>query len=74
MTMTISAAEFKSRCLAILDEVAKTGNQVTVTKRGRPVARLVPLEGDVPDLTGSVKYRKESDLIDPVETTWDADR
>jgi len=38
----ISATEFKAKCLAILDEVAATGEPVTVLKRGRPVAQLVP--------------------------------
>ena len=41
---TIPAGEFKAKCLAILDEVQAYGETVVVTKRGRPVARLVPLE------------------------------
>lgn len=39
---TINASEFKAKCLAILDEVAVTGEEVTITKRGRAVARLTP--------------------------------
>ncbi len=39
---TVQAADFKARCLTILDEVARTGETVTITKRGRPVAQLVP--------------------------------
>lgn len=39
---TISASELKAKCLAILDEVAETGETVTVLKRGKPVARIVP--------------------------------
>jgi prevent-host-death family protein len=38
----ISASEFKAKCLAILDEVAERGEVVTVLKRGRAVAQLVP--------------------------------
>lgn len=38
----INASEFKAKCLAILDEVATTGEPVTILKRGRPVAQLVP--------------------------------
>jgi prevent-host-death family protein len=41
-TLTINATEFKAKCLAILDDVEATGNTVTVTKRGRPVATIVP--------------------------------
>lgn len=42
---TIPAGKFKSGCLAILDQVARTKRSVVVTKHGRPVARVVPLEG-----------------------------
>jgi prevent-host-death family protein len=38
----IGASDFKARCLAILDEVAKTGQPVQVLKRGKAVARLIP--------------------------------
>ena len=38
---TLSASEFKARCLAVLDEVNRTGEVVVITKRGREVARLV---------------------------------
>ncbi|MBI3181625.1 MAG: type II toxin-antitoxin system Phd/YefM family antitoxin [Myxococcales bacterium] len=44
----IPAGKFKAGCLAILDEVARTKEPVVVTKRGQPVARLVPLEGPPP--------------------------
>lgn len=43
---TIPAGEFKARCLALLDRVARTRESIVVTKRGRPVARLAPLESD----------------------------
>ncbi len=43
MGKMIGAAEFKAHCLRILDEVERTGEPVTVTKRGRPVAELKPL-------------------------------
>jgi prevent-host-death family protein len=40
---TISAASFKATCLALLDRVEKTGQSILVTKRGKPVAQLVPV-------------------------------
>lgn len=43
MGKLIGAAEFKAHCLRILDEVAQTGEPVTVTKRGRPVAEVKPV-------------------------------
>ena len=39
---TLSASEFKARCLAVLAEVAQTGETVTILKRGRPLARIAP--------------------------------
>jgi prevent-host-death family protein len=40
--MKLAAAEFKAKCLSLLDEVHERGQSVTITKRGRVVARLVP--------------------------------
>lgn len=42
--MEINAAEFKAKCLKLLDEVAATHEPLVITKRGKPVARLVPIE------------------------------
>lgn len=43
MGKMIGAAEFKAHCLRILDEVERTGEPVTITKRGRPVAEVKPV-------------------------------
>ena len=40
--MKLSASEFKATCLSLLDRVHARGEAVTITKRGRVVARLVP--------------------------------
>ena len=39
---TINASDFKTRCLALLDRIQKTGERVVILKRGRPVAELSP--------------------------------
>lgn len=39
---TIAASEFKAKCLALLDDVDPDG--IIITKRGKPVARLMPME------------------------------
>jgi hypothetical protein len=52
-----------------LDEVAETGKPLRVTKRGKPVARVVPVEAP-PGLLHSVK--REKDLVSPIEEKWDA--
>jgi len=43
---TMAAGKFKAQCLALLDEVETKRQCVTVTKNGRPVAKMVPLELD----------------------------
>lgn len=43
-TRTIAAGAFKQGCLRILDEVAETHREVVITKRGRAVAKLVPVQ------------------------------
>jgi prevent-host-death family protein len=76
---TMQASEFKARCLGVLDHVAATGESVTITKRGRVVARLVPAPAESRaqfpqlELLGSV--RSTGDLLGPVvdEADWGAD-
>ncbi len=80
MGKMIGAAEFKAHCLRILDEVERTGEGVTVTKRGRPVAELNPVAKKEPgklffgSMKGTVlKYEQPFDpAIDPDE--WEANR
>ena len=62
---SIPAGEFKQRCLALLDQVAESGVPLTVTKRGRPVARIVPIGEPEPPLKGSVRILtdREEDLF-----------
>lgn len=71
---TIPAGEFKARCLQLLDEVAASGEPLTITKRGRPVARLVPLPAEralFGALAGSVQV--QLDLVAPLGEAWRAD-
>ena len=45
---TMPAGEFKAKCLAVMAEVNATGQPVLVTKRGKPLARVLPLEDHAP--------------------------
>ena len=68
----IGAGQFKARCLALLDEVASTGKSIVVTKRGKPVARVVPITRLKPgSLKGTVRF--EGDIISPIGVKWDAE-
>lgn len=62
MTTEIKASQFKATCLALLDEVAQTRNEITVTKHGRPLAKLVPFDSAQP-LTGSVTIHADDDEL-----------
>ena len=67
----ISAAEFKSHCLGLLDQVATTNETLVVTKRGKPVAQLTAVDdGESRPLRGSVRYH--GDILAPLGEDWDA--
>ncbi len=71
---TISASVFKAKCLGLLDEVAATGETIVVTKRGRAVAKVAPVE-EPPSLLGSVTYNvSEEELLAPIDDPWDVER
>ena len=73
---TISAAEFKARCLELMDSVARTGSSVVVTKRGKPIATLGPVRPRRRSAYGFLKGRIKilGDIISPIDVKWDADR
>lgn len=67
----VTATRFKAQCLALLDE-ASAGEEIVVTKYGRPVARVVPVDGPA-DLTGSVTMLVDDDeFVAPLGAEWDA--
>lgn len=69
---TIPAGEFKAKCLALLDEVDATGRTIVVTKRGRAVARVVPLSAPSGGASLLGTLLEEEDLLSPVDASWDA--
>ena len=48
----IPAAQFKSQCLAVMEQVAESGRPVVVTKHGKPVVQIVPAESDENEIFG----------------------
>ena len=58
----IPASEFKAKCLALLDEVAETKETLVVTKRGKPVAHVVPADEPM-SLIGTVTYHISDDEL-----------
>ena len=68
----IAAARFKERCLALIDEVDADG--IVITKRGRPVAKLIPFGADSAGLIGALKGRLviKGDILNS-GAGWDAE-
>lgn len=70
---TIQAGKFKAQCLALLDEVAQTHEDLIITKHGKPVAKLVPY--DLEKETDSAPLRNLAtfvgDIISPIEDEWE---
>jgi prevent-host-death family protein len=81
VTKIVGAAEFKAKCLKLIDEMQRDGEPVTITKRGKPVATLSVAKPDKPRLASILgalahpAYRFDdpfSPAVDPDE--WDANR
>ena len=65
--MSVNAAEFKSKCLKLIDEVASSHEPLVITKRGKPMAKLVPIEDQTPTrLFGYMKHTGQilGDIVD----------
>ena len=72
-TRTITASEFRAKCLKLMDEVAETGEEIVITKHGRPVARLLPYRKRpaTPFGRGTGKFEIIGDIISPVDLDWE---
>ena len=72
---TIEASEFKARCLKLMDEVAESGEEIIITKNGRPVSRLAPYRE-----TPKSWFGRDRDIIqilgdigEPIDVEWEAE-
>jgi prevent-host-death family protein len=74
MLKTMSAADFKAKCLDVLDQVAERREPVVVTKRGKPVAQVVPLVARPKRLWGAMKNEIDvrGDIVGPPDVDWEA--
>ena len=74
MARHIKASEFKAKCLALMDEVARTGASVVITKNGKAVAELVPHRPRRQNARGILKNELfvTGDIVSPVDVEWEA--
>ena len=71
---TMKASEFKARCLALMDEIAESGEEIVITKRGKPVAKLAPCESRPRTLFGAGgEIAIRGDIIEPIDVEWEAE-
>ncbi len=74
--MEIAAGEFKTHCLGLMDKIQLHHQSVIITKRGKPIAKLVPFEDEgAKPIFGFLKGHASitGDLIAPTGESWDAD-
>ncbi len=71
--MKISAGRFKAQCLKLMDDVNLRHEEVVITKRGKPVARLVPYEESPVPIHGYMKNTVMilGDVVSPTGEKWD---
>jgi len=75
--MKISAGEFKSKCLKIMDNVNSCHEEVVITKHGKPVAKLIPYSKEPSKpLFGYMKNTviTHDDIIKPISELWNVDQ
>jgi prevent-host-death family protein len=66
----VAATEFKAKCLDMLDRVEATRECIVITKRGRPVAEVIPIARDKPQsLLGSVTFY--GDIVGSISEEWE---
>jgi prevent-host-death family protein len=71
MTKTVPVAEFEAKCVELLDEIAGSGDELVVTRDGKPLAKVVSVE---PSLRGPMYGTIDivGDIVEPIDAQWDA--
>ena len=69
----IAAVEFKARCLTLMEDVRSTREPLVITKRGKPVAKLVPADDEKDDFIGRLEgvFRVVGDIESPIDE-WES--
>jgi len=75
-THILQAGKFKAQCLQLMDEVKEKHISITITKHGKPVAKLVPIEEDEKDSFGCLKGTVTilGDIVAPIDVEWEASK
>ena len=72
--ITLAAGKFKARCLALIDKVAQNHDPIIITKYGKPLVKVVPIDQEKDNhdkpLKGAATYI--GDIISPIDDEWEA--
>lgn len=70
----VAAGAFKARCLRLMDQVGRDRVSIVITKRGRPVAKLTPVDDRAPPLFGCLAGTVTiiGDIVAPIDVAWEA--
>lgn len=72
---TLSVSKFKATCLAVLEEVSKKKKKIIITKRGKPIAEVVPVDYESRDIPLKDTITYMGDIVSPVaEDDWEVTR
>jgi len=73
---TVKASVFKAKCLHLMDLVNQSGEEIVITKNGKPVSRLVPYRKQIDSLFGLHKawIASHDDLLEPIAVEWDVEK
>ncbi len=70
---SLSVSKFKATCLAVLQDVSRQKKRVLITKRGKPIAEVIPYDPDRKDIPLEDTIVFMDDIISPVaENDWEA--
>lgn len=75
MDEKMQAGKFKAECLKVMERVKRTRRKIIITKRGVPIAKLVPIDEKEEKAFGKLKgtIRFTGDILVPIEEVWNAD-
>lgn len=70
----IQAGKFKAQCLKLMDEVNEQHISFVITKHGKPIAKLIPMNDEPIDSFGCLKHTVniQGDIIEPIHVEWEA--
>ena len=63
---TLTVSKFKATCLAVVEEVAKAKKRIIITKRGKPIAELIPYEAETEPVPLKNTVAFMGDIMSPV--------